>query len=416
MLKKINQLRNQIVFKNYLYLLVIQGSNVLLPLISFPYLVRVLGTTNYGIVMMAHSLSIFLGIIVDFGFNISATREVAVLKDDKKMLSKYYTNILFIKTFLILISFTILLFIVTFVYKINVYKEVYLLSFGVVIGQALFPTWFFQGIEKMKVITIINLLSKIIFTILIFVFIKNESDYLLTPIFNGLGFILSGLLGFLISLKYVYISKTNFNSIIKICKESFSLFTSNVFVSLYTSLNTLILGLFTTESLAGIYVSMEKLILAIKSVYSPLYQAIFPNIVNKKHSQILNYVNKLIIPILFSGIVIMIFVILFAEKILEIIFNNEFITSYYLILQILASIAVFSSLNMLYVTLLLPALKKYNRRLKILVLGGLVNIIIIMPLIKLYSIYGVAISASFTEFFLLFLSLIGFQKLKKNKN
>jgi len=366
--------------------------------------------------MMAHSLSIFLGIIVDFGFNISATREVAVLKDDKKMLSKYYTNILFIKTFLILISFTILLFIVTFIYKINVYKEVYLLSFGVVIGQALFPTWFFQGIEKMKVITIINLLSKIIFTILIFVFIKNESDYLLTPIFNGLGFILSGLLGFLISLKYVYISKTNFNSIIKICKESFSLFTSNVFVSLYTSLNTLILGLFTTESLAGIYVSMEKLILAIKSVYSPLYQAIFPNIVNKKHSQILNYVNKLIIPILFSGIVIMIFVILFAEKILEIIFNNEFITSYYLILQILASIAVFSSLNMLYVTLLLPALKKYNRRLKILVLGGLVNIIIIMPLIKLYSIYGVAISASFTEFFLLFLSLIGFQKLKKNKN
>ena len=148
MLKKINQLRNQIVFKNYLYLLVIQGSNVLLPLISFPYLVRVLGTTNYGIVMMAHSLSIFLGIIVDFGFNISATREVAVLKDDKKMLSKYYTNILFIKTFLILISFTILLFIVTFVYKINVYKEVYLLSFGVVIGQALFPTWFFISLIK----------------------------------------------------------------------------------------------------------------------------------------------------------------------------------------------------------------------------------------------------------------------------
>lgn len=394
-------------------MLIIQGSNIVLPLITFPYLVRVLGVKNYGIVMMAHSLSIFLGIIVDFGFNISATREVSVLKENKTKLSNYYSNVLFIKSFLIIISFSLLLLIVSFVYNFNINKEVYIYSFGIVVGQALFPTWFFQGIEKMKVITLINLLSKIIFTGLIFIFIKNENDYILTPIFNSLGFILSGFLGFIISLKYVYLSKPSFSKIIKISKESLSLFTSNVFVSLYTSLNTLILGLFTTESLAGVYGSMEKLIIAIKSIYSPLYQAIFPNISSKKNIEILEYIKKLIIPVLFSGVLIMVFVMVFAKDILELVFNNEFITKYYVIFQILASIAVFSSLNMLYVTLLLPALKKYNKRLKTLVIGGLVNIIIIIPLIKLFSIHGVAISACFTEFFLLFLSYLGFQKLQK---
>lgn len=410
-----NIIQNKTVFVNYLYLLIIQGSNIVLPLLTFPYLVRVLGAKNYGIVMMAHSLSILLGIIVDFGFNISATREVSLIKDDRKKLSNYYSNILFIKTILIIFSFSLLLLIVSFVYKFNINKEVYLYSFGIIIGQALFPTWFFQGIEKMKIITLINFLSKIIFTALIFIFVKNESDYLLTPVFNSLGFIMSGFLGFLISLKYISIAKPNLANIIKIFKESFSLFTSNIFVSLYTSLNTLILGLFATESLAGIYVSMEKLIVAIKSIYSPLYQAIFPNISNKRKADVIKYTKKLIIPVMSSGILIMTFVIVFAKNILEFVFDNELITSYYVILQILASIAVFSSLNMLYVTLLLPVLKKYHQRLKILVLGGLVNIIIIIPLIKLYSIYGVAISASFTEFFLLLLSYIGFKKLQKKE-
>ncbi|WP_439128205.1 oligosaccharide flippase family protein [Polaribacter sp.] len=416
MFKTLKDFKKKIVFRNYFFLLIIQFTNIVLPLITFPYLVRVLGAKNYGIVMMAHSLAIFLGIIVDFGFNISATREVSLLKGDKELLSKFYSNVILIKTFLVLISFGILLFIVSFVYKFNVNKEVYLYSFGIVLGQALFPTWFFQGIEKMKIITFINLLSKIIFTALIFIFIRQENDFLLAPIFNSLGFIISGFLGLLISFKYVNVSKPNFQKIIQIIKESFSLFSSNVFVSLYTTLNTLILGLFTSELLAGVYVSMEKLIVAIKSLYSPLYQAIFPNISNKKNIEIIKYVKRLIVPVLLSGVAIMLFVIVFAENILEFVFDNELITSYYFILQILASIAVFSSLNMLYVTLLLPALKKYNKRLKLLVLAGIVNIIIVIPLIKLYSIKGVAISASFTELFLLLLSFLGFQKLKKIKN
>ena len=104
------------VYQNYLYLLLIQGTNLVLPLITFPYLVRVLGSEKYGLVMIAYSLMKFFIITVDFGFNISATREVALLKNDKRKLSKFYWNVLIIKGLLLILtflfSFYLLLFIV----------------------------------------------------------------------------------------------------------------------------------------------------------------------------------------------------------------------------------------------------------------------------------------------------------------
>ncbi len=402
-----------IVFENYFYLLIIQGCNFIIPLVTFPYLVRVLGTNNYGIVMMAHSLAIFLGIFVDFGFNISATREVSILKKKKKNLSEYFWNIFSIKGLLLFFAFLTLLILCFTIERFFINKIVYLFSFGIVIGQNLFPTWFFQGIEKMRVITFINLTAKLIFTIFIFLFIKEESDYKLVPVFNSFGFIISGTIGFIISLKYINYKKPNFNQIIKIIKESFSLFFSNIVVSLYTSLNTLILGLFTTDSLAGIYASMEKLIIAIKSIYLPLYQAIFPNISIKEKKHIVFIINKLKTPVLISGFIIMTLTFTFSESILHLVFNNELITGYYPVLQILASIALFSSTNMLFVTLFLPAVKEYNKRLKILIIGGSVNLSLVLFLIKPYSIYGVAISASFTELFILILAYISFNNFSK---
>ena len=93
------------VVSNYFALLLIQGANFVLPLITFPYLVRTLEPEKYGLVMIAQSVALFLTIIVDFGFNISATREVSNLRNNKKKLSEYYWNIILIKTILILISF-----------------------------------------------------------------------------------------------------------------------------------------------------------------------------------------------------------------------------------------------------------------------------------------------------------------------
>lgn len=398
------------VFKNYGYLFLIQIANFVLPLIALPYLVITLDTDKYGLVMIAQSLAIFLGILVDFGFNISATREVSILSEDKKQLSQYFSNVYAIKTVLIGIAFLILLLLISIVGKFNSDPKVYLLSFGLVIGQAIFPTWFFQGIEKMKVITIINVIAKAFFTVSIFFFILSPKDYLWVPILNSFGFIISGLFGFLYSLKFVRLVVPNFIEMKAISKESSSLLVSNFAVNLYTYSNTLVLGLIGGDSIAGIYASMEKLVLAIKSIYAPLYQAIFPFLSKKRRTEILDITKTLIKPVFVTGLLATLFLFFVADFLLELIYNKPEISEYYQVFQILSFIAIFSALNMLFVTLFFPAIKKYKLRMKILTFCGLLHLGIVVGLAQFYSIYGVAIAASFTEFLILMIAYRFYKK------
>ena len=389
------------VFKNYIYLLMIQGANFILPLITIPYLVRTLGINKFGIVMVAQSFAILLTIITEFGLDMSATRQVALIKNDKKKVSQYFFDVFFLKMFLVIIAFIILAFCIFYVDKFSREYLVYFFSFGMVFGQALFPAFFFRGIEEMRIVTIINVLAKVIFTISVFIIIKTPGDYHYVPILNGLGFILSGCLGFILSLKYVSFMKPIFNEAISIAKESFSLFLSNLAVSFYTKINTLIVGIFISDSVAGVYSSMEKLVVATKSIYIPLYQALFPNIVVKDKITIVSIINKMKYYMGALGAIISFLIFLFAVDILNLIYNDEMITSYYVIFQILGLIGFLSSLNMLFVSLFFPAVKAFNQRLKILSMGGIFNIILVITLVQYYSIYGVAISATISELFIL---------------
>jgi len=402
----------KIVIENYIALLFLNGASFLLPLIVLPYLVITLKSEKYGLVMIAQSLAVFFTIIIDFGFNISATREVAVLKKDKEKLSKYFWNVFFIKLCLIMVSFLILFFMVSFFDKFKLTPHVYMYSFGMVVGQAIFPSWFFQGIEKMKMITTINVLAKVIFTVSIFFFISSPNDYLFVPILNGLGFIISGLLGFFLSLKYVYIYSPKVKEMIIITKESSSLFISNFAVSLYTSSNTLVLGFLAGDTIAGVYTSMEKLVVATKSIYIPLYQAIFPYLSPKPIDKIYNIINRLKMPILILGLILSITIFIGSKEILAFVYKkDDLIMSYYKVFQILGLISLFSALNMLFMTLFLPAIKAYKVRMKILTFAGVFHITIIFILTNYFNIYGVAITASITELLILIVSFYYFKKL-----
>ena len=400
----------KIIVKNYLALLFIQGANFILPLIILPYLVRVLGSEKFGLVMIAQRVALYLSIIVDFGFNISATKEVAYLKNDKEKLSQFYWNIVFVKLILIIITFIILLGMTFFINKFKLDPLVYLFSFGLVLGQAIFPTWFFQGIEKMQVITFVTVGAKLFFTLSLFFVVFSPDDYLYVPIFNGLGFVISGLFGFIFSLQYVKFISPKLLQIKDIIKNSSSLFFSNLAVSFYTSSNVIILGFFAGDSIAGIYSSMEKLILAIKSIYTPVYQAIFPNLSTKPNKKVRIFIDKIRIPIGILGAVISTIIFFESKTILNFAFNDALITSYSIVFQFLGLISLFSSLNMLYVTLYFPSINKYKIRMKILISGGFFNLIVALVFVQFFTIYGVAFSAITTELFILILAIIYYKK------
>lgn len=414
MIKKIRESKkDNKVLSNYIYLLLIQGTNFILPLITFPYLVRTLHLEKYGVVMMAGSLMVFMNIFVDFGFNISATREVSIMRNNKNKLSAFYWNVFYTKIILLFISFVILYIMTLTVPKLQSERLVFLLSFGVVIGQNIFPAWFFQGIEKMKMITLTNVLAKIIFAIAIFLFIKSPAQYIFVPVLNSLGFIIAGTLGFLISLRYIHYTKPQKSVMKGFLGENKSLIVSNFATSIYTSGNTFILGVIGGEAMAGIYSSMEKLVMAIKTLYTPLYQAMFPWLASKSKEKIMQFIEYLKKPIAGSAMLIYLLIFIFADTILNLVYNNKVITSYSNVFRILGLIAFFASLNMMYVSLAFPALKKYNYRMIPMVTGGIINFILAIAGAYLFGIYGVAVAVVLAELSILLIARYYFLKLKK---
>lgn len=414
MLKSIlNNGEGRTILGNYGALLFIQAANFILPLIVLPYLVITLGTEKYGLVMIAQSMAIFLTVIVDFGFNISATRAVSLLREDREKLSQLFWNVIAIKVSLVVITFFILLLVVATVSRFQQEMWVYLLSFLMVIGQAIFPTWFFQGIEKMKVITIVNVVAKILFTVAVFSIVLGVKDYEYVPLLHGGGFLIAGLFGFLYALRYIDIKNPNITQAKQLAWQSSSLFVSNFATSMYTVGNTFILGMIGGDAIAGIYATMEKLVLAFKNVYAPLYQALFPWLAKKKVAEIRSFVKKVSLPIALSAIVIVIGFVVFAKPILDLVYGDQTIIKYSTVMQILGLIALFSALNMLLVSLYFPSIKEYKTRMVILVSGGVFNLVVAVAGAAYFSIYGVAVAASLSEFFILILAFYFYKKKRK---
>lgn len=401
------------IFKDYSALVLLQGFNYLLPLITLPYLVRVLGVERFGLVMFAQSFCTFFIVFVDFGFNLSATRQISIIKEDRNALNSVYSAVYYIKAVLLIISLLLFAIIIFSFERFRVEKLVYFLSFGVVVGQMLFPEWFFQGMQKMRIITIVNIIAKSVFTFLVFIYIKTESDYIKVPIFSSLGFILAGIISFIISLKHASFIKVEKKMGKELFVESSSLFVSNFASRLFNSANVFILGLIGGNALAGIYASIEKLILALKSFIFPLYQAVYPWL--SKQSRIVQEksILKIVPYVLIFASTITVLVFIFARFFLHLIYNDPEIENFAYIFRIASLIVIFSSLNMLIVTLFLPAIRDYNKRMTILITVGVFNLLVSLTLTFLYSITGTVIAVVLSECLLMIMGWAYFFKQKK---
>lgn len=398
---------------NFFSLSVLQVFSYVLPLLTLPYLVRVLGVETFGLVSFATAFIAFFNIIVDYGFNLSATREVSIHRENKDKITEIYSSVLAIKFILIFVSLIILSFIVFTFEKFGSHSMLYFITFISVIGQALFPIWYFQGMERMKYITIINISSKVVFTIAIFVFVHEESDYLIVPLLTGLG----ALLGSLYSL---YIIKKDFNqsfvwqnieTIKFYFKDSSHFFLSRVSVSIYTSANAFVLGLFTNNTVVGYYSIAEKLYIAMQSLYGPITQALYPYVAKEKNIKLFKKIFYGVVGLNILGVVFLYF---FGEYIFTFLFTQEIGIESINIFNIflIANLIVVPSILIGYP--FLGALGFSNYANKSVINGSIVHLLglTILILMDNITIYNVAFMIIITE--LLVLGLRTFW-IKENK-
>lgn len=387
---------------NFISLSGVRVAGFIFPLITLPYLVRVLGPEKYGLVCFAQALALYFVIFTDYGFNLSATREISINRNDIKKVSSIFWSVLSIKFILLLLSFAVFAAITLSFEKFSQDKNVYFYAFGVVLGQVLFPLWFFQGMEKMKYIAGLNILTKMIFTVAIFIFIRQEDDYAWLPLLYSLGFVISGSLGLWIAIHYFKIrfiipSKAEiFNQF----KEGWHVFVSTIAISLYTTSNTFILGIFTNNTIVGYYSAADKIIKAVLQVLLyPLSQTMYPhvgNLAQQSKANALQFIRKVMKIVISGTFVLSAGLFIFAEPLCNIVLGKEYVSSI-IVLRILAFIPFAVALsNAFGVQIMLNFdLKKHFTN--ILIIAGCFNIIICVVLVLLYGLIGVSSAVLITE-------------------
>lgn len=292
---------------NFGYLSVLQVFNMVLPLVTYPYLIRALGIDTYGLVVFAQTTISYLVIIVSFGFNISATKEVSIYRNDHKKLSEIVSSTFIIKFFLLLCSFIILLLLFYVIPQASDYKLLFTLTMWLCVYEFLFPIWYFQGIEQMKYITYLTLFSRLIFLGLIFLFIHNEDDYLYVPLINGLGSIIAGLVSlYIVFYKHkITFSIVNFKILRYYFLDSYPIFVSRI-SSFKDNTPAFLLGVFVGNQAVAYYDLAYKVFRILISVFDNITNVIFPLIAQKKNFNFLKKILRLEILVLFFSYLILI--------------------------------------------------------------------------------------------------------------
>ena len=409
MLNKIKSIFQQSEYKllltNFGYLVFLSFANFILPFLSFPYLVRTVGVEKFGLLSFSISIISYFVMITDYSFNLAATREVALSIGDNKKIQEIVSSVYTIKIALTMISFLVLCFLVSIIPKLHEYWFIHLFTFGTVIGQMLFPVWFFQGIEKMKLISVLNVVSKLLFTLCIFIFIRKQEDYFLVPVFSYLGIIIVGIISVLILIiKYKIVFYFPSKKILKVyLKDGWHLFLSNISITLYTSTTTAILGFFTNNTLVGYYSVAEKVISALKGMISPISQTLFPYLSKKSNlskENVLKINKKLIIYItpLFMTLSMLLFV--YAKEILFFLFKRTD-SDTILVLKIMSVIPTIIFLHTVFALFTMLVFGRNRDYSKIIISAGIINLAFAFILIPIFQHIGAAICITLLEFYIL---------------
>ena len=402
---------------NFFSLSVLQGANYILPLITLPYLVRVLGVEYFGLLAFATTTVMYFQILTDYGFNLTATREISIHRDNKEKVIEIFSSVMTIKIILMFVSFFLLSILVFSFEKFSQDALVYFLTFGTVVGQVLFPVWFFQGMERMKYITYLNILSKVIFTIAIFVFVKEQSDFYLVPLLTSIGFLVAGIWSlYLIKKEFgVGFEVQTIDTIKHHLVEGWDIFVSMVFISMYRSSNIIILGLLTNNTIVGYYSIAEKVVKTLQTLQDVVGNTLFPylskkfSITNKSFFDLNKRFFKFIFLIYFS----LSLITMFSSEYIIYILMGEFNEIAILNLQIMSFVILVGGFNYYYGILGLVSMNYKKDFSKYIIITGLFNLLFCIVSVYLYPNYGASISMIISESVLLSLIVLKILKVKK---
>ena len=271
--------------KNTLMLQILQFSTYLLALVAVPYETRVLGPETYGVLGAATAIMVYFQLVIDFGFLLSATEEVASNRDDIQALRKILTSVTACKVLLAVLSAGVLAILCRVIAPWREKTGLYFLFFLSTVCTSLMPDYLYRGMERMSAITIRTVAIRGFFTVAIFIFLKKPEDLYVVPVLNIIGNGCAMLAAYFdlakrFGIRFTRISRKDVTGALK---RSSVFFYSRIATTAYTSLNTVILDLVTASGIAtGFYTAADKLITTGKNLLSPISDSLYPYMVRNR--------------------------------------------------------------------------------------------------------------------------------------
>lgn len=388
------------ILSNFFSLGLIQGSNFLLAIVTFPYLVRTIGIENFGIITFVQSIMIYFTVFTDYGFNLSATKDISINRKNNGQLSKIFSEVISTK---LILTFTSLIALIAAFLLFPHLKDYWVLtiySFTLVLGQVMQPIWFFQGVEKMKYITYSNILIRGLYAFFIFIFIKNADDFLYVNLISGIASIVGGVISlFILFIKFkIRYYVPNVNAIKRQLQYSWNIFFSNVSVTIANNSNIVILGFFTNSLVLGYYSIAEKVFLILRTFAVILYQVVYPRIcilATESFSNLSFFLNKIFKLIIVTFLPLSITVFILSDYIIYLM-AGDYIYEAALVLKIICFGPLMAALNIpVAQTMLAYHLSK--KFAFIVSIGAILNLISNLILAYHYGAIGTACSIIITE-------------------
>lgn len=406
--------------ENFFSLSILNALNVLLPLVTLPYILHTVGKANYGIYSYVYVVLQYVILFSTYGFNFSATKQISQCRDDKGAVERIYNAVIACKGMIAIVLSVLLLLFSRMVFKDEVGVVMFVYGLGMVVGDIFTPVWLFQGMEKMKYLTIVNASSKLLFTVLIFLVVRKREDFDLLILLNSFGYLLAGVLSLILVRKQFCISfcRITFKEVFSQFKDGSAVFGSTFGMNLYRNANIIILKQFVPDEFVGLYSAAEKVIKGFQSLISPAAQALFPHLSHRFKGQPIKknmaLLRKISLPFTAAVVVVTIGVYIFAPLISDILCGKDFVACVPLI-RIMTLVILFGEINYLVGIVGLINMNGQALFFRSVIITGVFSVIFMLLFAPSGGATAAAWAMSLSEIMLFVLCLISLYRINKRK-
>jgi PST family polysaccharide transporter len=375
------------------------------PLITVPYLVRVLQPAQFGLLSFAQGVVLYFDLITDYGFNLSSTRAIAAQRESPAAVSRIFWSTLWAKLILMLASAVALTILVAIVPKFRDEPGLYAANFLYVLGTAFFPLWLFQGLELLKIAAAALGIARLLTVPALFLFVHSEQDYVKAAAIQS-----SVQLVATVFVLPLFISKLRLNwyrpsltDLRDTFRAGWPLFISGCALYVSTSSTTVILGFAAGRAEVGYYSAADKLIKAATAMLSPISQAVYPHLTALKaasQASALRLIRKTFFSVGALSLCVSLATLVLARPMCQLTLGPSFHQSIY-VLQWLSPLPLFFGLMSVFGTQTMLVFEMDSPMCKIILAGAALGIPLTFSLSALFGAQGAAGAASLLAAFIL---------------